>query len=99
MANDYGYNEAYARIATSFSQGDVLVGISTSGNSENIVRAFEVCRAKGVVTVGLTGEKGGKMKTLSDFWIGVPSNDTPRIQEAHITVGHIICQLVEEQLF
>ena len=99
VANDYGYNEAYARIATSFSQGDVLVGISTSGNSENIVRAFEVCRAKGVVTVGLTGEKGGKMKTLSDFWIGVPSNDTPRIQEAHITVGHIICQLVEEQLF
>jgi len=99
VANDYGYIEAYARIASSFAKGDVLVGISTSGNSENIVKAFEVCRQKGVTTVGLTGEKGGKMAPLSDFWIGVPSNDTPRIQEAHITVGHIICQLVEEQLF
>lgn len=99
VGNDYGYDQVYARLAGTFSKGDVLVGISTSGNSENIVKAFEVCRQKGVTTVGLTGEKGGKMAPLSDFWIGVPSNDTPRIQEAHITVGHIICQLVEEQLF
>jgi D-sedoheptulose 7-phosphate isomerase len=99
VANDYGYREVYARIADSFMPGDVLVGLSTSGNSENIVRAFEVCKNKGVITIGLTGQEGGKMKTLSDLWIGVPSNDTPRIQEAHITIGHIICQLVEESLF
>lgn len=99
VANDYGYREVYARIADSFMPGDVLVGLSTSGNSENIVRAFDVCKNKGVITIGLTGQEGGKMKTLSDLWIGVPSNDTPRIQEAHITIGHIICQLVEESLF
>ncbi len=99
VANDYGYDEVYARIAGSFSSKDMLVGLSTSGNSKNIVRAFEVCRSKGVMTIGLTGDEGGKMKLLSDVWIGVPSNDTPRIQEAHITLGHIICQLVEETLF
>lgn len=99
VANDYGYDAAYARIAGSFSAGDVLVGLSTSGNSINIVKAFEVCRSKGITTVGLTGAGGGTMKGLSDIWIGVPSNDTPRIQEAHITIGHIICQLVEETLF
>lgn len=99
VANDYGYDEVYARIAASFSKNDLLIGLSTSGNSTNIVRAFEVCQKKGVKTIGLTGAGGGKMKNLSDFWIGVPSNDTPRIQEAHITLGHIICQLVEEHLF
>jgi D-sedoheptulose 7-phosphate isomerase len=99
VGNDYGFDLVYARIAGSFEAGDVLVGISTSGNSENIVKAFDVCHAKGVKTVGMTGEGGGKMKPLSDCWIGIPSNDTPRIQEAHITVGHIICQLVEENLF
>jgi D-sedoheptulose 7-phosphate isomerase len=99
VANDYGYDEVYARIAGSFSPGDVLVGLSTSGNSKNIVRAFEVCRNRGVLTIGLTGAGGGRLKLISDLWIGVPSNDTPRIQEAHITVGHIICQLVEESLF
>jgi D-sedoheptulose 7-phosphate isomerase len=99
VANDYGYDEVYARMAASFSPNDVLIGLSTSGNSSNIVRAFEVCQKKGVQTIGLTGAGGGKMKNLSDVWIGIPSNDTPRIQEAHITVGHIICQLVEERLF
>ncbi|MGC9150908.1 MAG: D-sedoheptulose-7-phosphate isomerase [Microbacter sp.] len=99
VANDYGYDEVYARMAASFSPDDLLVGLSTSGNSTNIVRAFEVCNKNGVKTIGLTGAGGGKMKALSDFWIGIPSNDTPRIQEAHITVGHIICQLVEEELF
>ncbi|MBB3188750.1 D-sedoheptulose-7-phosphate isomerase [Microbacter margulisiae] len=99
VGNDYGYEEVYARLASSFSPHDVLVGLSTSGNSTNIVRAFEVCRARKVTTIGMTGKGGGKMQSLSDIWIEVPSNDTPRIQEAHITIGHIICQLVEEMLF
>lgn len=99
VGNDYGFDQIYARLAGSFSAGDVLVGLSTSGNSENIVRAFEVCRDRNVITVGLTGQGGGRVKPLSTFWLGMPSNDTPRIQEAHITVGHIICQLVEEAIF
>jgi D-sedoheptulose 7-phosphate isomerase len=99
VANDYGYNEIYARMAGSFHEGDVLVGLSTSGNSENIIRAFDVCKTRKVITIGFTGETGGQLKHCSDLWIGVPSNDTPRIQEAHITIGHIICQLVEEKLF
>jgi D-sedoheptulose 7-phosphate isomerase len=99
VGNDFGYHLIYARMAESFNAGDILVGLSTSGNSENIVKAFEVCRGKGIKTVGLTGAGGGEMKPLSDIWIGVPSNDTPRIQEAHITIGHIICQFVEEAVF
>ena len=100
VANDYGYDKVYARIIDGIAtDGDVLIGLSTSGNSENIVAAFEVARLKSVKTIGFTGDSGGKMKELSDVWIPVPSNDTPRIQEAHIMVGHIICQLVEENYF
>ena len=100
VANDYGYDRVYARLIEGITEpGDVLIGLSTSGNSHNIVKAFEAARALGVITVGLTGNDGGKMKELSDYWIGIPSSDTPRIQEAHITVGHIICQLVEESFF
>jgi D-sedoheptulose 7-phosphate isomerase len=77
----------------------VLVGLSTSGNSGNILKAFETAREKGVITIGFTGQTGGKLKNWSDFLINVPSQDTPRIQEAHILLGHIICQLVEEQYF
>jgi D-sedoheptulose 7-phosphate isomerase len=100
VANDYSYDVIYARLIKGMGQqGDFLVGLSTSGNSANIVKAFEVAREKGIKTVGLTGESGGKMKELSDYLVNVPSNDTPRIQEAHIMVGHIICQLVEEQYF
>ncbi len=100
VANDYSYDEVYARLLKGTAQaGDILVGISTSGNSANIIRAFETAREIGVITVGLTGRTGGKMKNLSDFLICVPSDDTPRIQEAHIMIGHIICELVESALF
>lgn len=100
VANDYSYDVVYSRLVKGICRkGDVLVGLSTSGNSGNIVKAFETAREKGVITVGFTGEGGGKMKTLSDFLFNVPSNDTPRIQESHILIGHIICQLVEETYF
>jgi D-sedoheptulose 7-phosphate isomerase len=81
------------------NSGDVLVGLSTSGNSKNIINAFKIAKEKQIITIGLTGENGGKMGTLADLLINVPSNDTPRIQEAHILIGHIICELVESKLF
>jgi D-sedoheptulose 7-phosphate isomerase len=100
VANDYGYDVVYSRIVKgSGKPGDVLVGLSTSGNSVNIIKALEVAREIGMKTVVLTGESGGKMKGISDYTINVPSKDTPRIQESHIMIGHIICQLVEAQLF
>ena len=97
VANDYSYEVVYARLIDGIAnKGDVLVGLSTSGNSANIVKAFEVAKQKGITTVGFTGLSGGAMKSLSDHLINVPSTDTPRIQESHILIGHIICQLVEE---
>ena len=100
VANDYGYEFVYSRIVKGTGKpGDVIVGLSTSGNSANITLALQTAREIGMKTVGLTGEGGGKMKDLCDFLIAVPSKDTPRIQESHITIGHIICQLVEERLF
>lgn len=100
VANDYSYDVIYSRMIEGFGQrGDVLIGLSTSGNSANIVRAFEVARNKGITTIGLTGTTGGVMKGWSDYLLNVPSTDTPRIQESHIMIGHIICQLVEENLF
>jgi D-sedoheptulose 7-phosphate isomerase len=100
VANDYSYNEVYSRIVKgSGKAGDVLIGLSTSGNSANIIAAFEQARKMGIKTVGFTGDGGGKMKAFSDFLVAVPSSDTPRIQESHITLGHIVCQLVEESLF
>ena len=100
VANDYSFDVIYARLLEGLAKpGDVLVGISTSGNSENIVKAFEMAKTIGVVTVGFTGASGGKMKSLSDFLINIPSTTTPRIQESHILVGHIICELVEENIF
>ena len=100
VANDYSYDVVYARLIEGIgNKGDVLVGLSSSGNSANIVKAFETAKAKGIITVGFTGTTGGKMKDLSDHLINVPSNDTPRIQETHILLGHIICQLVEEKFF
>lgn len=100
VANDYGYEFVYSRLLKGMgSKGDIIVGLSTSGNSGNIMKAFEQARTMGITTVAFTGETGGKMKDLSDILMNVPSNDTPRIQECHITVGHIICQLVEEALF
>jgi D-sedoheptulose 7-phosphate isomerase len=100
VANDYSYDTIYARLVEGIGEtGDVLVGISTSGNSPNIVAAFESARAKEMITIGFTGKSGGKMRDLSDHLFAVPSSDTPRIQESHILIGHIICYLVEESLF
>ncbi len=100
VANDYGYDVVYSRMIDGIGEkGDVLIGLSTSGNSVNIIKAFEVAREKGIHTIGFTGITGGQMKSLSDYLINVPSSDTPRIQESHITIGHIICQLVEEKIF
>jgi len=100
VANDYSYDEIYARLIRGISnQGDILIGLSTSGNSGNIVKAFETARTKKLITIGFTGETGGKMKSLSDYLFNVPSLDTPRIQESHILIGHIICELVEKEYF
>lgn len=100
VGNDYSYDVIYARLIKGLGQkGDVLVGLSTSGNSKNVVLAFEEAKRKGMITVGFTGATGGKMKELSDYLLNVPSTDTPRIQESHILLGHIICQLVEEKYF
>ena len=100
VANDYGYDAVYARLIDGIgNSGDVLMGLSTSGNSTNILKAFEIARSKKIITVGFTGTTGGSIKGLCDFLINVPSTDTPRIQESHILLGHIICQLVEEKYF
>ena len=100
VANDYSYDVIYSRIINGTGNpGDVLIGLSTSGNSANIVKAFESAHNKGMATIGLTGSSGGVMKESSDVLLNVPSFDTPRIQESHIMLGHIICQLVEENLF
>lgn len=100
VANDYAYDVIFSREVDAFcKEGDVLIGISTSGNSANVLKAFETAKGKGVLTIAMTGESGGKMASISDILINVPSNDTPRIQESHITIGHIICQIVEEELF
>jgi D-sedoheptulose 7-phosphate isomerase len=100
VANDYGYELVYSRIVKGIGKpGDVLVGLSTSGNSVNIVNAMEQSRKIGMINVVLTGEGGGKLRSMCDYLINVPSNDTPRIQETHIMVGHIICELVESELF
>lgn len=100
VANDYSYDIIYARLISGIGRkDDILVGLSTSGNSKNIVKAFEKAKEKGIHTIALTGEKGGIMKDLADLCICVPSNDTPRIQESHIMIGHIICELVESSIF
>jgi len=100
VANDYSYDVVYARLIKGIGlPGDYLVGLTTSGNSTNIIKAFEVCREKGIKTVGFTGATGGKIKELADYLVNVPATDTPRIQESHIMLGHIICQLVEELYF
>jgi D-sedoheptulose 7-phosphate isomerase len=100
VANDYSFDEVYARLIRGIAQpGDVLVGLSTSGNSGNIIKAFEAARQKKVITIGFTGETGGKLKPLSDFLFNIPSTDTPRIQESHILLGHIVCELVEKEFF
>ena len=100
VANDFSYEVIYSRLIKGIGKpGDILVGMSTSGNSVNILKAFETAREKGITTIGMTGEGGGKMKELCDYLIDIPSRNTPRIQEAHMLLGHIICQLVEEKYF
>jgi len=100
VANDYHFEDIYARLIEGLTQPeDVLIGLSTSGNSANIVKAFKAARAAKVVTIGFTGRTGGQLNELSDLLFNVPDTDTPRIQEAHILLGHIICQLVEANIF
>jgi len=100
VANDYGYDAVFARMVQAAGQpGDVLVAISTSGNSSNILKAIEMAKEKDMVVIGLTGLSGGQMAALCDVLLNVPSSDTPRIQESHILIGHIICQYVEEVMF
>ena len=100
VANDYSFNEVYSRLVKAKGkQGDVLIALSTSGNSENIVEAAKTAKAKEMTVVAFTGKDGGKLKEYADYLINVPSTDTPRIQECHILIGHIICQLVEEKFF
>jgi len=99
-ANDYDYASVYARLVEGIMQeGDMLIGLSTSGNSPNVVKAFEAAKAKSVITIGMTGATGGNMAPLSDILLNVPSTTTPRIQEVHMLMGHIICELVEVAVF
>jgi D-sedoheptulose 7-phosphate isomerase len=100
VANDYGFEEVFARLVMAMgSKDDILIGLSTSGNSNNIIRAFDEANTLGMITVGFTGENGGKLKEKCAYLLNVPASDTPRIQEVHILLGHIICELVEEKLF
>ena len=100
VANDYGYDKTYARMTEAAGrEGDILLGISTSGNSPNVVNALKKANEIGLKTIGFTGNNGGKMASICDYIIKIPSDDTPRIQEAHILIGHILCQLIEEELF
>lgn len=100
VGNDYGYEHIFARLLRGTGhKGDVLIGISTSGNSKNILYAYDVCKELGINIISMTGETGGKMKEASDLLLNVPSTDTPRIQESHIMIGHIICELVESTIF
>ena len=100
VANDYSYDEIYSRLVKAMcKKGDILIGLSTSGNSGNVVKAFVTAREMGVKTAGFTGETGGKMKEFSDFLVNIPSKDTPRIQECHMLLGHTLCEITEINLF
>ncbi|MBK8712553.1 MAG: D-sedoheptulose 7-phosphate isomerase [Niastella sp.] len=100
VANDYSFDVVYSRLVNGFGKkGDILVALSTSGNSPNIINALQMACEKEMITVGFSGETGGKMKAYCHYLINIPSTDTPRIQESHILIGHIICELVEEKYF
>ena len=100
VGNDYGYDLIFSRLLRGTAKaGDVIVGISTSGNSKNILKAFEVAKELGVKIIAMTGATGGAMKDFADILLNVPSTDTPRIQESHIMIGHIVCELVETEMF
>lgn len=100
IGNDYGFDQVFSRQMEAMgNKGDVFIAISTSGNSKNLIKAIKVAKEKGLTTVGLTGGTGGQMAELCDYCIKVPSTETPRIQESHILIGHILCYLIEENLF
>ena len=100
IGNDYGYDQVFSRQLEGMGQkGDIFIGISTSGNSLNIIKAFHSAKAKGITTVALTGRDGGEMAQLADIALVVPSNSTPRIQESHILIGHILCDIIEKEIF
>lgn len=100
IGNDYGYEKLFSRqVQAMGNEGDIFIGLSTSGNSPNILSALDVCKEKGIISIGLTGGTGGKMADRCDICIKVPSNDTPRIQESHILIGHILCCAIEQELF
>ncbi len=100
VANDLSYDEVFSRLVKAVGRpGDILVALSTSGRSANVIRALEMAKSIGMTTIGLTGESGGKMANLCKYLIKVPSTDTPRIQESHTLIGHIICDIVEKSIF
>jgi len=100
IGNDYGYDQVFSRQLEGMGQkGDIFIGISTSGNSVNIIKAFESARKKGITTIALTGRDGGLMAKIADVALVVPSNSTPRIQESHILIGHILCDIIEKETF
>ena len=100
IANDYDYSEIFARqVKTLGEAGDIVIAISTSGSSKNILKAVDVAKKKGILTIAFTGQKGEKFAGKNDYSFIVPSEDTPRVQEVHITLAHVICQMVEEILF
>ncbi|MFX1408984.1 MAG: SIS domain-containing protein [Promethearchaeota archaeon] len=99
-ANDFGYDKVFERQVSSFvEEGDIAIGLSTSGNSPNVIKGLLKAKEKGAITIGFTGQKENKIENIVDYCLKIPSVDTPRIQEGHITVGHIICYLVEKELF
>ena len=100
LANDFGYDTCFARQVEALAdRGDVLLAFSTSGNSKGIVDAVKVARDRGAISIGFTGKDGGLLGSAADICLKIPSNNTPRIQECHITVGHIVCSIVEKELF
>ena len=100
IGNDYGYDQVFSRQLDGMGQsGDIFIGISTSGNSQNIINAFEVAKKKNIFSVALVGKDGGKMAQMADIALVVPSDSTPRIQEAHILIGHILCDIIEKEIF
>jgi len=99
VSNDYGYDEVYSRLVKGMGRkGDILIGLSTSGNSKNIIKAFNMANEIGMNTVAMTGASGGELKNICKYLINVPSENTPRIQESHILIGHIICEIVEDKI-
>lgn len=100
IGNDYGYEYVFSRQLEGLAQeGDLFIGISTSGNSQNVINAFTAAKERGVTTVALVGRDGGKMAIMADYAVVIPSNATPRIQESHLLIEHIICDIIEKEMF